>query len=187
MKKNYGFGFIEIMIAVILAAVATVPIFYMITSSRVDTTRAINYLRAIELANEVIEWVSVTPFEDRGVMSMSNQLSIINGSLVNAPSLDNLSARNVLVANTEYDPIVEITAPTDSITYSEQYNRNFFFREITVEPVTPNPVAPDLLKKVTVVVSWSENRVPPTPDLAAGRDRRVEMSVLVLNDRNLFY
>ena len=183
--KKHGFGFIEIMIAVIIAAVVTVPVFYMITSSRVDTARAINYLRAIELANEVIDWVSVTPFEDKDVMSMSDQLSILNGSLVEAPSLENLSARNVLVSSTENDRINELT--TDNLTYSEQYNRNFFFREITVEPVAPNPVAPDLLKKVTVVVSWSEHRIPPTPDLPAGRDRSVEMSVLVLNDRNLFY
>ncbi|MGM0598482.1 MAG: type IV pilus modification PilV family protein, partial [Candidatus Rifleibacteriota bacterium] len=60
---NGGFGFVEVLIAILIISACAVPIIYMVTSARGDTTRAINYLRAVELANEAIEWVSSARYD----------------------------------------------------------------------------------------------------------------------------
>ena len=68
-RKDTAFGLIEVVIASLLLVVLAIPIISLtseITSeSRVDSCKAINYQRALEIAHETIEWVQATPLRGR--------------------------------------------------------------------------------------------------------------------------
>lgn len=177
-----GFGLVEVLIAVFVVAACAVPVVYMVTSARTDTTKAINYLRAMELANEVIEWASVAQFNkvDSAYFSTyRGPLAEEQGTDLNPISIDVTDPSNQVWANDNLT--------TDSLAYSEQYNNAFFFREIKIENVSDSYILPELLKKVTVTVKWSEGVRPANINIPDDRTRQVQLSVLILNDENLNY
>jgi len=184
--KNFisrsGIGFVEIIIAVLVVTASAIPVIYMVTSSRTDTTRAINYLRAMELANEVIEWASVARFSQLD----SGSFSAFTGSLVEYDS-GNLRPVKVAVSSTENPVWKNDNLMADSLDYSEQYGNAYFFREVRIEDVNESYIKPELLKKMVVTVKWSEAKTPANLNLAEDRSRQVELSVLILNDENLLY
>lgn len=181
-KENYfkryysslaALSMIEVVIAVFLASMCVVPIFYMVTSSRTDTSKAINYLRAVELANEVIDWISVAEWDSVENMDGGYLGSLVEGS---AGSLSSV----VIAAGTSENPQWKnssIFVNSAELKYSEQYNSAFFYRKIDVKNTIPN-----LLRKITVTVSWAESQKPSNIGLEGDRDRYVELSVLLLND-----
>lgn len=182
LKAQRGIGFVEVMVAVLVVAVSSIPIIYMVTSSRTDTSRAINYLRAVELANEVIEWGQSVRYEDLNVASFSSFVGSLaddsSGSIlpfpvgVAAPENPNWSGGNLMAQN---------------LKYSEQYGNAFFFRQVEFEDILDlNNFNDGMMKKMTVRVKWNEASVPgniTNPE----RDRQVELSVLLLNDANMNY
>ncbi len=177
---NKGISFIEVLIAIAVVSACAVPIVYMVTSTRTDTSRAINYLRAMELANEAIEWASVVPYSKvtpEIFSAFSEPISIDDGS--------NMKPASIAVGNPKNTVWSGDGLTADSIAYSEQYNNAFFFREIKIEDVTDSYVHADLLKKVTVTVKWSEGYRPANPNVSDDRSRQVQLSVLILNDESL--
>ena len=181
--RKSGLGFVEVLIAISIISACAIPIVYMVTSSRTDTSKAINYLRAMELANEAIDWAMVTPFErlDDGIFSG------VGGTLVRDSS-GNLEPEFVQVG-VPSNPIwvndwTDRGIMGDKIKYSEQYNKAFFWREIKIENVTGNYFQPNLLKKVIVTVKWSEGKRPANVNIGDDRMRQVQLSVLLLNDKS---
>lgn len=175
-------GFVEIIIAVLVVTASAIPVIYMVTSSRTDTTRAINYLRAMELANEVIEWASVANFSKLD----AGDFSAFTGSLV-ADESGSLKPVSVAVSAPENPIWKNDSLMADSLNYSEQYGNAYFFREVKIENVTESYIKSGLLKKMVVTVKWSEGKTPANFNVGDDRSRQVELSVLILNDDNLLY
>lgn len=177
-----GLGFVEIVIAVLVISACAVPVVYMVTSSRTDTTKAINYLRAVELANEVIEWASVAEFSKLDAITFA----ALTRSLVDETSGNDLPVSLAVVApNNQVWKADNLMA--GNLTYSEQYGHAYFFREVEITDINDSYLQPDLLKKVTVRVKWSEAHRPVNISLPGDRSRQVELSVLLLNDNTLKY
>lgn len=177
-----GLGFVEIVIAVLVISACAVPVVYMVTSSRTDTTKAINYLRAVELANEVIEWASIAEFSKLD----ASTFSAFTGSLVEE-SAGNVLPVSLAVASPDNPVWKADNLMAGNLSYSEQYGHAYFFREVEITDVTDSYLQPDLLKKVTVRVKWSEAHRPANINLPDDRSRQVELSVLLLNDNTLRY
>lgn len=177
-----GIGFVEIVIAVLVVTASAIPVIYMVTSSRTDTTKAINYLRAMELANEVIEWASATEFSQLDPARFSG----FTRSLVELDS-GGLRSGAVGVAVPEHPVWKNDNLMASGLNYSEQYLNAYFFREVRIENVNESYLKPDLLKKLVVTVKWSEANPPANPNSDEDRNRQVELSVLILNDDNLMY
>lgn len=180
--KAAGLGLVEVLIAVLVVSACAVPVVYMVTSARTDTTKAINYLRAMELANEVIEWASVAKFNKVNAA----YFSAFAGPLAEE-SGTNLNPVPIAVTEPENSVWSSDGLTANNLSYSEQYNNAFFYREIEIENVSDSYIRPDLIKKVTVTVKWSEGRRPANINLPDDRTRQVQLSVLILNDENLSF
>lgn len=186
MKKNntkLAFSFAEIMVAVSILAACIFPIFYLTNTSRTETTRAINFLRAVELANEVLEWASLAKFEELTEINMTaytGSMTEVSGGSIQTVILPTSIAENDIWKN---DNLV-----VDSLFYSEQYASLYFYREVTVEDFTSLAgIEPKLLKKITVSVSWSEATQPKNINNPKDRNRNFKVSMLVANDKALIY
>ncbi|MBU1107454.1 MAG: hypothetical protein KKB51_12360 [Candidatus Riflebacteria bacterium] len=181
LKKTQGISFVEVMIAVLIVAVSAVPIFYMVTSSRTDTSKAINYLRAVELANEVIEWAQAVKFDDLNVITFGG----VSGTIDDDSTVPVLPGpvRVVPPENTNW---LGVPFVATDLMYSKQYSNAFFYREIEFEDVISPDFNDGMMKKMTVRVKWNEG-VAPTSLYSSDRDRQVELSVLMLNDANMNY
>jgi len=177
-----GISFVEVLVAVLIVAACAVPVVYMVTSSRTDTSKAINYLRAVELANEVIEWAQAVKFEDLESVGFSTYV----GTLAD-DSTGSITPMPVGAAAPENPNWVSGNFASNDLKYSEQYGNAFFYREVEFEDVTGVGYLNDgMMKKMTVRVKWNEGSLPASlynPE----RDRQVELSVLLLNDANMNY
>jgi Tfp pilus assembly protein PilV len=180
--KDNGFGFVEVLIAILIVAACAVPVIYMVTSARSDTSRAINYLRAVELANEAIEWVSSARYSDVN----STTLAALSETLANDTS-GSVKPVEIAVKEPANGVWQSDNFTADELKYSEQYNNAFFYRKMEVETVEASYLDSGLLKKVTVTVKWSEGERPSNLNVSDNRNRQVQMSVLILNDENLYY
>lgn len=177
-----GISFVEVLIAVLIAAVSALPVVYMVTSSRTDTSKAINYLRAVELANEVIEWAQGVAFEDLESAGFSTYV----GTLAD-DSTGSITPMQVGAAAPANPNWTSGNFAPENLKYSEQYGNAFFFREVEFEDVPGSLNFSDgMLKKMTVRVKWNEGSAPASV-YNSERDRQVELSVLLLNDSNMNY
>ena len=176
-----AFTFTEVLIALLVVLACGVPIFYMVTSTRTDTSKAINYLRAMELANEAIEWANASEFS-----KLESMLPNTGGTLVTQSGSGFQAEKVALVAPANAQWTSDGLVAND-IRYSEQYNNAFFFRTIEV---TPDPVASvkaGSMVKVTVTVEWCEGRKPANPSVRADRMRSIQLETFVLNERDVAY
>lgn len=182
LKKAQGISLIEVLVAVLIVAVCSVPVIYMVTSSRTDTSRAINYLRAVELANEVIEWAQSVKFENLDPVRFSAFMkSLIDDS---SGLVMPLPVGATTPENTNW---TSASFADSNLKYSEQYSNAFFYREVEFEDINGSTYFNDgMMKKMTVRVKWNEG-VVPTSIGSSDRDRQVELSVLLLNDANMNY
>jgi len=177
-----GISFVEVLIAVLIAAVSAVPVVYMVTSSRTDTSKAINYLRAVELANETIEWAQAMRFEELDGVAFSTFVGTLaddtSGTIMPMP---------VGIATPKRPEWAQGYFVTGDLKYSEQYGNAFFYREVEFEdvPGTLN-FNEGMMKKMTVRIKWNEASLPSSLH-SSERDRQVELSVLLLNDSNMNY
>ncbi|HEY9070059.1 MAG TPA: hypothetical protein VIV61_07355 [Candidatus Ozemobacteraceae bacterium] len=183
MRDNTGFGFVEIIIATLIAAVCSIPIIMMVSNSRSDTSKAINYLRALELANEALEWASIatdTANLDMNLRSCGGSLIVDTGS--GAPGAARVDAVDPLNGKWSADGLI-----TKNIGYSEQYNTAFFLRNISVVPVTTG-IGAGHLSEVTVEVKWNEGKAPANPiDPSGDRMRRITLKTLIVHDNQIAY
>ncbi|NLI75414.1 MAG: hypothetical protein GX442_03085 [Candidatus Riflebacteria bacterium] len=186
MRQNErrGLSFPEIMVAVVVISLCVVPLLWVLNSSRTDTSKAINYLRAVELANEAIEWASVAPLYRKGYTN--DTVRQIGGSLVTAVGSGFSPAPIDVTPSANGDWQAEgLLAP--SLTYSEQYNSAFFFRTIDVQDVTGG-IRQGFLRRVTVTVEWAEGKKPQHLDQPGGeRNKKIVLTTLILDDKQLIY
>ena len=156
-----GFSLVEVLVAIVVAAVLSVPILILTTSSRTETCKAINYLRALEIAHETVEWISATPLTAKAI----EELKACEGSLQSYPT----------GANPLWPSLKDIT-------YPGQYSPAFFFRKIEIEPVSDSAVDyRDYLHKVVVTVLWSEGKTPVN-SADADREKKIVLTTLVFDE-----
>lgn len=171
-----GFGFVEIAVAAVVIGVCAIPILWLVSSSRVETSKAINYLRAMELANETIEWATIIPFQDKA----GNDLA----RLANGYSESLFNNRLIRVGN---NPAWTQVPLANDVAYSDQYDSAYFFREIRITDV-PEMSLRGFLKKITVTISWNEGKTPANPSATPpDRMRKITLSTLIFNDRKIDY
>ncbi len=168
--KKTGFGLFEIVVAITVGVIAAVPLLWMVSSTRMETTKAINYLRALELANEVIDLANVVPFDKiEGATGVYN--GILNSAGIPVKQLPNGHEWTTFVSD-------------QNILYPDQYGIAYFYRDIKVEPITTRDYK-RFLKKVKVSVEWNEARIPPNPNDNQGQNarmRKIILETLVFND-----
>ena len=178
-----AFSLAEIVIAVILVVAAGIPILKMVTTSRTETTSSVNYFRAMELANEAIEWANVTKFSElEKLEGLSESIVTDNGS--------SMVTKKVTAVEPEYKSWLESKQFNTDISYPNQYIHSYFYRIIEVKEIkgdNNNNIKNNLLKKVTVTVKWNEGTRPSNIDIDTNRTRQIQLSVLVINDDNLVY
>ena len=181
-NNKKALGLIEIVIAVVIVIGAGVPILKMVSRSRSETSSSANYLRAMELADETLEWASVVKFKDLDTAFNAENGSIIEdgGSGLTPVEIRTTPAKNENWKNSNFF--------IEKQKYSDQYNKAFFYRTIEVENVSSPLIKEDMLKKVTVTIKWIEGRRPSNINVDNGdRNRQVRLSILVINDDNLLY
>lgn len=176
--RRKGLGLIEVVIALVIVVGAGIPILKMVIGSRTETSSSVNYLRAVELADEALEWASVSKFKDVDKLkNLSGSIIEDNGSTMTTAKINTKEAGYASWKNSEVFQ--------SELSYSTQYTTAFFYREIEVEPVTGSYFSDNLLKKVTVTVKWCEGYRPSNLNVPSDRNRQVQLSLLVINDDNL--
>ena len=167
--RRTGFGLAEVVVTVVIGVSCAIPLIWMVSSSRTETTQAINYLRAMELANEIIDLANVVPFKD-----LDSFAGAANGRLspfIQVKQLDPGHAWFTYVAD-------------QNLPYSGQYDKCYFYRQIDVKLVD-NQNYSRFLKKLSVSVEWNEAKVPPNPNVNTAdnqRMRKIVLETLVFND-----
>ena len=174
MNKNKGFTITEITIATVIFVSLFMTLFLLLNSSRSETSKSINYMRAMQLAQETIDWINSTPFED----VTDNKLSILNGSLV-----DSYSNKSVPI------PIGENANNTVSDPeYPADYTKCYYYRKLNIDNLDSAPNG-RFLKKVTVTVYWNESKVPKKIDTGSGepdRMRKITLSTIIFNEKEYY-
>lgn len=173
-----AFSFVEILVAVFLLVVLVSPLLWMATGSRVETSKAINYLRALEIAQETISWVNGNPLNEKAIQALAAQ----SGSLV-----DPATGKSVAVMAGNSPIWSSFPGGGSPITYSDQYTNAYFYRKVDIEKVGADESAyGEYLYRVTVNVYWNEGKVPvriDAPDAEADRMRKISISTMVFDER----
>lgn len=169
--RRKGFTITEIIVATAIFVVLFSSIAWMSTSSRAESSKSINYLRALELAQEGVDWVNSTPFSE---VTEAN-VAILQGSLVDPSNGESIkmpvgdNAKNS-VANTNY--------PQD-------YSRCYFYRTVKIEDLNSVPNG-RFLKKITIGIYWNEGKTPKKLEATSGepdRMRKLYMSTIIFDDK----
>lgn len=168
-----GLSFAEIVVAVVVFAIMALPIYVSMTGVRSDTVRSISYLRAVELANEAIEYVKLLPIDKDFKMKAQG----LSGSLV-IEKPDFAAAPVMAGENSYYRDIL-----ADNVSYSEQYNPSFFYRTIEVHDLAGTDYA-NLLKKVIVTIYWDDDRPVKNIHDLDSKSRKVVLACLVTDWRS---
>lgn len=167
---RYGWGMIEVVVAVLVAAVLSIPILVTFTAARSETGKAINYLRAMELAQEALVWVRANPMTAKARQKLSDSGGALNtvqgGRLVPTPYRTGADPRL---------PATTVVPPAD-------YGDASYFREITVNPVAPGRPGADYLYRATVTVYWHDEAQVADPRTLTGT-KKVVLSALVCDER----
>jgi type II secretory pathway pseudopilin PulG len=171
MNKK-GFTITEIVVATVIFVGLFTTLSLYLNSSRTETSKSINYMRAMQLAQETIDWVNSTPYEKID----NSPLSILNGSLVDAYTKKSVPIPVGENANNT------VTNPE----YPEDYTKCYYYRTIKVDKLDSLPNG-RFLKKVTVSVYWNESKVPKSLVTATSgepdRMRKIVLSTLVFDEK----
>ncbi|MGM0597490.1 MAG: hypothetical protein ACQES9_10670 [Myxococcota bacterium] len=170
-KIGCGFSYLEIIAAVAVFAILAIPIYQTMHNVQSDTSKSINYFRAMELANEAIEYVKLLPVDDEFKMKAEG----ISGSLlVERPS--SLEAAKIPAGeNPEYSDILQ-----SEIQYSSQYNPAHFYRTVEVADLSGNEYS-GFLKKVVVTVYWESGVAINNLHDPGNRSKKVVLASLITN------
>ncbi|MGM0600463.1 MAG: hypothetical protein ACQETH_11695, partial [Candidatus Rifleibacteriota bacterium] len=133
-------------------------------------------------ANEAIEWVSSARYDQINPTTLAALSETLSNDTTGVLEPVEIAVNDPANSVWQADDFM-----AEELKYSEQYNNAFFYRELEVESVESSYLNSDLLKKVTVTVKWSEGKRPSNLNVSDNRNRQVQLSVLVLNDRNLYY
>ena len=166
--KKKAFTVTEIIIATAIFTAAFIALITLLSSSKKETSKSTNYLRALELAQEAIDWVNSTPFKE----VKDENLELLRGNLVNGKIATGDNAKNSI---------------TDA-KYPDDYSSAFFYRTVTIDPDTEfNEEVRRFLKKVTVGVYWNEGTAPKNLETTENgvpiRTRKIMLSTIIFNDK----
>ena len=169
-----GWGMVEVVVTILVAAVLSLPLLTLISSGRTDTVKAINYLRAMQLVQETLntlQSVQVTP-------TTLSKLVAESGSLVAGGGAGAAMTPYRVGANPLWQPQL-----AQALAWPGQYASNYFYREIEVVPVGPGGGEHGpFLYRATVTVSWNDSR-PPAAVSSPDRERKVTQSILLCDER----
>ena len=170
-KNKKGYSLAEVVIATVIFAGIFTGLILLTTSSRTETSKSINYLRALQLAQEAIEIINSSPFEK---VTDSN-LSFLSGSLIDPAT--NKSVK-ILAGNNAKNTISEFNYPDD-------YTKCYYYRTIKINDLSSIPNN-RFLKKITVGVYWNEGKIPNKLESTSGepdRMRKLELSTIVFDEK----
>jgi len=167
-----GFSLVEVVVAFAIGLVCFGGLIFFATSTRTETSKAENYLRALQIAQETIELIQSTPFEEL----TPAKLQMFEGSLVNPAT-----GKSVTL------PVhpTAVWQPADK-TYSDQYTKSYFYRKIKMKPVESGIPNSRFLKQIIVEVFWNEGKTPDKIEAIGGdpdRMRKLSLPAVVFDDR----
>ena len=178
MMKNYNnrkaFSLTEIIIATVVFVAIFTALSLLTSSTRTDTSKSINYLRALQIAQEAVDWVNSAPFSE----VTDTNIAFLRGSLVD-PSSNNS---------------VEImTAPNgkssiEKLKYPDDYSKCFYYRTVEIDKLDGIPNN-RFLKKITVGVYWNEGKMPKNIETASkepDRMRKLFLSTIIFNEKEYY-
>lgn len=169
-----GFTIAEIVIATVIFVVVFTGIFYMSTSTRAETSKSINYLRALELAQEAVDWINAAPFADVN----ETNLAILSGSLV-----DSSNGNSIKIPSGD-----NAKKSIDETKYPKDYSKCYYYRTIKIDNINGMPNN-RFLKKITVGIYWNEGKEPKRIETGSGEPDRMRKLFLstVIFDNKAYY
>lgn len=170
IKKKNAFSFVEIIVALTVSIVFFGGLIYFASTTRVETSKAGNYLRALQLAQETIELIQSAPHSDL----TQAKLQIFDGSIVNAQT-----------GNSIQIPVNSASLwQPETKKYPEQYNNAWFYRKAKIESVGSTGQA-RFLRKISVDVYWNEGKTPEKVDSIGqepDRMRKLSLATLIFDE-----
>lgn len=162
-----GISFIESVIASVVGVFLFSTIIWFVFSTRVETDKSADYFRALQLAQEAMEWAQATPIE---ILDEQNQqkLSLFQGSLI-----DQQTGKSTKIF------------PSADVSYPDQYGPAFFYRQIKVEKVNDSIPNAKFLRQIRVDVFWNEGKAPakaPATSLEPDRMKKLSLATIVMDE-----
>lgn len=167
-----GFSLVEVVVAFAISLVCFGGLIYFAASTRAETSKAENYLRALQIAQETIELIQSTPFEEL----TPAKLQMFEGSLVNPATGKSVPLPAHPAAAWQ---------PADK-TYPDQYTNAYFYRKIKMKPAESGIPNSRFLKQVIVEVFWNEGKKPDKIEAIGGdpeRMRKLSLPAVAFNER----
>lgn len=173
--KSAGFSLIEIVVAVGIAIFFFATIISLTSNTRVSITKATNYLRALELAQETIELLQSSPMGDL----MQNKIQIFAGSLVDPHTKKSIPIP--MHSDSPWKPKL--------LSYPEQYDSAWFYRKVKIEPVAASYLNSRFIKKASVDIYWNESKTPTSIETLGAepdRMRKLSLSTLLFDEKEAY-
>lgn len=167
--RRIGVSFPEIVVAIAVFAILAIPIYQVMHKVQTDTSKSINYFRAMELANEAIEYVRLLPVDKDFKLKAEGY----SGSLIVEQAAALEPAKILTGENAAYPEILET-----NIQYSSQYNPAYFYRSVEVADLTGSDYS-GFLKKVIVTVYWDNAGAANNLHDPRNKTKRVVLAMLV--------
>lgn len=167
-----AFSFVEIIVAFAVGTLFFGSLIYLASTTRVETSKAENYLRALQIGQETIELIRAMPVHE---LTPSN-MQLFEGSLVDPQT--GTSVALPIATTAAWQPRIR--------KYPDQYAKAFYYRKIRVETLAGSIPNARFMRRVTVDVLWNEGRAPErieaigaTPD----RMRKLSLGTLVFDEK----
>jgi type II secretory pathway pseudopilin PulG len=163
-----GISFVEIVIAVTVSAIFFAGLMTLTSTTRIETRKAGNYLRALQLAQESIELVQSTP----PAKLMQNSMQLFEGSLV-----DPQTGQSIAIPHHQ-----DSAWALQTTHYPKQYNKAFFYRKLRIEEIDASIPNARFMRKVIAEIYWNESLVPEKIETVGSepdRMRKLALATLI--------
>ncbi len=170
-----GFSFVEIVVATGVGLVFFGGLIYFASTTRVETSKAENYLRALQIAQETIELIQAMPLSD----TSGSNVQIFEGSLVDPGT--GMSVKIPFNNSSGWQPFTR--------TYPSEYSKSWFYRKVRIAPAPAGIPNARFIRKLTVDVFWNENKVPErieTIGAEPDRMRKLSLSTLIFDESEIY-
>ncbi len=174
-RRPVGFSFLEVLIATALATTMFASIIWLISTTRVETVKSVNYLRALQLAQETIAWLNAVP-ED-GLTNVNTR--IMEGSLVDAQTGESIKIQSGSHG----------TDTPHELHYPKNYDSAWFYRRIILSEIDRTAPGARFMRKVTVKIYWNEGRRPDKIESLTeepDRMRKIEMTTVLFKENEYY-
>ncbi len=169
ISRRKGFSLPEIVVAVAAFAILAFPLYRSMQMVQTDTRKNIDYLRAMELASEAVEYVRLLPVDK----DLERKAEGFSGSILVENADSSFTAARLMTGDNPRYPGL-----ASSPQYSEQYDSACFYRIVEVSPLTGARHA-KLLRKVIVTVYWNNDGPVKNLHDVNNRTRKVVLATLL--------